>query len=171
MSAILIKNATIINEDIRLVSDVLVKGKRIEKIDKNINVDYSHKTIDAEGLYLIPGLIDDQVHFREPGLTHKAEISTESLAAVAGGVTTYMEMPNTVPNATTISELEKKYEIARERSYANFSFYLGATNNNMRELNALDKNRVCGVKIFMGSSTGNMLVDNEKALNEIFKTI
>ena len=169
MSAILIKNATIINEDIRLVSDVLVKGKRIEKIDKNINVDYSHKTIDAEGLYLIPGLIDDQVHFREPGLTHKAEISTESLAAVAGGVTTYMEMPNTVPNATTISELEKKYEIARERSYANFSFYLGATNNNMRELNALDKNRVCGVKIFMGSSTGNMLVDNEKALNEIFK--
>ena len=169
MSAILIKNATIINEDIRLVSDVLVKGKRIEKIDKNINVDYSHKTIDAEGLYLIPGLIDDQVHFREPGLTHKAEISTESLAAVAGGVTTYMEMPNTVPNATTISELEKKYKIARERSYANFSFYLGATNNNMRELNALDKNRVCGVKIFMGSSTGNMLVDNEKALNEIFK--
>ena len=169
MSTILIKNATIINENSRTISDVLIRGKKIEKIDRNISTDESHDTIEAEGLFLIPGLIDDQVHFREPGLTHKAEIFTESMAAVAGGVTTYMEMPNTIPNATTIHELEKKYDIAKRKSFANYSFYLGATNNNMHELNKLDKKKVCGLKIFMGSSTGNMLVDNEKALNEIFK--
>ena len=145
------------------------KVKKIEKNDRNIRADESHDTIEAEGLFLIPGLIDDQVHFREPGLTHKAEIFTESMAAVAGGVTTYMEMPNTIPNATTIHELEKKYDIAKRKSFANYSFYLGATNNNMHELNKLDKKKICGLKIFMGSSTGNMLVDNEKALNEIFK--
>ena len=169
MSTILIKNATIINEDSRTISDVLIRGKKIEKIDRNISTDESQDTIEAEGLFLIPGLIDDQVHFREPGLTHKAEIFTESMAAVAGGVTTYMEMPNTIPNATTIHELEKKYDIAKRKSFANYSFYLGATNNNMHELNKLDKKKICGLKIFMGSSTGNMLVDNEKALNEIFK--
>ena len=160
MSTILIKNATIINENSRTISDVLIRGKKIEKIDRNISTDESHDTIEAEGLFLIPGLIDDQVHFREPGLTHKAEIFTESMAAVAGGVTTYMEMPNTIPNATTIHELEKKYDIAKRKSFANYSFYLGATNNNMHELNKLDKKKVCGLKIFMGSSTGNMLVDN-----------
>ena len=169
MSTILIKNATIINENSRKISDVLIRDRRIEKIDTNISTYESHKTIEAKGLYLIPGLIDDQVHFREPGLTHKAEIFTESMAAVAGGVTTYMEMPNTIPNATTINKLEKKYDIANKKSFANYSFYLGATNNNMDELNKLDKRKVCGLKIFMGSSTGNMLVDNEKALNEIFK--
>ena len=169
MPSILIKNATVVNENSRKVSDLLIRGKRIEKIDNEISVDFNCDLIDAENLYLIPGLIDDQVHFREPGLIHKAEIFTESMAAIAGGVTSFMEMPNTIPNATSIEELEKKYLIGSKRSFANYSFYLGATNNNMSELNKLDKNKICGVKIFMGSSTGNMLVDNERALHEIFK--
>ena len=169
MPSILIKNATVVNENSRKVSDLLIRAKRIEKIDNEISVDFKCDLIDAENLYLIPGLIDDQVHFREPGLTHKAEIFTESMAAIAGGVTSFMEMPNTIPNATSIEELEKKYLIGSKRSFANYSFYLGATNNNMNELNKLDKNKICGVKIFMGSSTGNMLVDNERALHEIFK--
>ena len=169
MPSILIKNATVVNENSRKVSDLLIRGKRIEKIDNEISVDFKCDLIDAENLYLIPGLIDDQVHFREPGLIHKAEIFTESMAAIAGGVTSFMEMPNTIPNATSIEELEKKYLIGSKRSFANYSFYLGATNNNMSELNKLDKNKICGVKIFMGSSTGNMLVDNERALHEIFK--
>jgi len=169
MPSILIKNATVVNENSRKVSDLLIRGSRIEKIDNEISVDFKCDLIDAENLYLIPGLIDDQVHFREPGLTHKAEIFTESMAAIAGGVTSFMEMPNTIPNATSIEELEKKYLIGSKRSFANYSFYLGATNNNMNELNKLDKNKICGVKIFMGSSTGNMLVDNERALHEIFK--
>ena len=124
MSSILIKNSTIINENSQKIGDVLIKGSRIEKISNDINVDYKCKIINGEGLYLIPGLIDDQVHFREPGLTHKAEIYTESMAAVAGGVTTYMEMPNTIPNATNLNELEKKYSIAENKSFANYSFYI-----------------------------------------------
>ena len=169
MSSILIKNSTIINENSQKISDVLIKGSRIEKISDDITVDYNCKIIDGEDLYLIPGLIDDQVHFREPGLTHKAEIYTESMAAVAGGVTSYMEMPNTIPNATNLNELEKKYSIAKNKSFANYSFYIGATNNNLDEVLKIDKKKVCGIKIFMGSSTGNMLVNNDQALKDIFK--
>ena len=169
MSSILIKNATIINENSREVSDLLIKNNRIEKVDKDINIESKYSEINGEGLFLIPGLIDDQVHFREPGLTHKGNIYTESMAAIAGGVTSFMEMPNTIPNAITNEELEKKYLIGKNTSFGNYSFYLGASNNNIEEVKRLDKKNICGVKIFMGSSTGNMLVDKEKALNEIFK--
>ena len=169
MSSILIKKATIINENSREISDLFIKNNRIEKIDKNINIESKCSEINGEGLFLIPGLIDDQVHFREPGLTHKGNIYTESMAAVAGGVTSFMEMPNTIPNAITNKELEKKYLIGKNTSFGNYSFYLGASNNNIEEVKRLDKKNICGVKIFMGSSTGNMLVDKEKALNEIFK--
>ena len=167
MSTILIKNATIINENKREIGDVLINKNRIERIDQNININQRYNEIDAEGLYLIPGLIDDQVHFREPGLTHKGNIYSESMAAVAGGVTSFMEMPNTIPNAITIQELEKKYDIGQQNSFANYSFYLGASNDNIEEVKRLDRYNICGVKIFMGSSTGNMLVDREKALNDI----
>ena len=169
MSSILIKKATIINENSREVSDLLIKNNRIEKVDKDINIESKCSEINGEGLFLIPGLIDDQVHFREPGLTHKGNIYTESMAAIAGGVTSFMEMPNTIPNAITNEELEKKYLIGKNTSFGNYSFYLGASNNNIEEVKRLDKKNICGVKIFMGSSTGNMLVDKEKALNEIFK--
>ena len=169
MSSILIKKATIINENSREISDLFIKNNRIEKIDKNINIESKCSEINGEGLFLIPGLIDDQVHFREPGLTHKGNIYTESMAAIAGGVTSFMEMPNTIPNAITNEELEKKYLIGKNTSFGNYSFYLGASNNNIEEVKRLDKKNICGVKIFMGSSTGNMLVDKEKALNEIFK--
>ena len=169
MRPILIKNATIVNENSRKVCDVLIRDKRIEKIDKEISVDYRCDIIEAEKLFLIPGLIDDQVHFREPGLTHKGNIYTESMAAVAGGVTSFMEMPNTIPNAITNEELEKKYLIGHNNSFGNYSFYLGASNDNIEEVKRLDKKNICGVKIFMGSSTGNMLVDKERALNDIFK--
>ena len=169
MSTILIKNATIINENKQEIKDVLISKKRIERIDQNINVNHRCDEIDAEGLCLIPGLIDDQVHFREPGLTHKGDIFTESMAAIAGGVTSFMEMPNTIPNAITIQELENKYDIAQQKSFGNYSFYLGASNENIEEVKRIDRNNICGVKIFMGSSTGNMLVDREKALNDIFK--
>lgn len=169
MSIILIKNATIINENSRKVKDILIKKNRIEKIDQNINTNGRYEEIDAEGLFLIPGLIDDQVHFREPGLTHKGNIYSESMAAVAGGVTSFMEMPNTIPNAITIEELEKKYKIGKQNSFGNYSFYLGASNDNIEEVKRVDRNNICGVKIFMGSSTGNMLVNREKALNDIFK--
>ena len=169
MRPILIKNATIVNENSRKVCDVLIRDKRIEKIDKEISVEYRCDIIEAEKLFLIPGLIDDQVHFREPGLTHKGNIYTESMAAVAGGVTSFMEMPNTIPNAITNEELEKKYLIGQNNSFGNYSFYLGASNDNIEEVKRLDKKNICGVKIFMGSSTGNMLVDKERALNDIFK--
>lgn len=166
----LIKNATIVNEGSQKVSDLLIKDNRIAKIAPNITVPFAAKEIDAEGLYLIPGVIDDQVHFREPGLTHKACIATESRAAVAGGTTSFMEMPNTNPPATTQSKLEDKYTIAATHSVANYSFFMGVANNNIEEVLATNKkkNDVCGIKIFMGSSTGDMLVDNESTLNRIF---
>jgi len=169
----LIKDATIINEGLRFVGSVLIDGGIISKIFRNeLPVDFDFKSteiIQAKGLYLFPGIIDDQVHFREPGLTHKGEIATESRAAVAGGVTTYMEMPNTNPQATTQAELQKKYDRASEVSAANYSFYMGATNDNLDEVLKTDPSKVCGIKVFMGSSTGNMLVDDEKVLSEIFK--
>ena len=145
MSSILIKKATIINENSREISDLFIKNNRIEKIDKNINIESKCSEINGEGLFLIPGLIDDQVHFREPGLTHKGNIYTESMAAVAGGVTSFMEMPNTIPNAVTNKELENKYLIGKNTSFGNYSFYLGASNNNIEEVKRLDK------KIFVES--------------------
>lgn len=166
---LLIKNARLVNEMYVRESDLLLHGGRIDKIGR----DLSHPTaevFDAAGLHIFPGVIDDQVHFREPGLTHKADIYTESRAAVAGGVTSFMEMPNTVPNTLTQSLLEEKYKIAAERSLANYSFYMGASNDNLEEVLKTNSENVCGVKIFMGSSTGNMLVDNEKALNDIFSS-
>lgn len=171
MSTILIKNATLINEGRSYFADVYIKNGFIEKIDTNGIAIQADKVIDAFGLHLLPGAIDDQVHFREPGLTHKGELYTEAKAAVAGGVTSYMEMPNTVPSSTTIELLEKKYTRAAEVSLANYSFYMGTTNHNLDELLKVDPTTVCGIKIFMGSSTGDMLVDDPEALNAIFKHV
>ncbi len=169
----LIKDATIINEGLRFQGSVLIDNKKIEKIFPHIlptDFDLSEiEVVNAEGLYLIPGVIDDQVHFREPGLTHKGEIATESRAAIAGGITTFMEMPNTNPQAVTQEILEDKYQRAAEVSATNYSFYMGATNSNLDEVLKTDPSKVCGIKVFMGSSTGNMLVDDEKVLSDIFK--
>lgn len=167
MSTILIKAATLVNEGVLKVSDVLIKDGKIEKIESNIDYQ-ADKEINGEGLHLFPGLIDDQVHFREPGLTYKADIWHESRAAVAGGTTSFMEMPNTVPNTLTQALLEDKYQIASKNSLANYSFYMGAANDNLEEVLKTDPRNVCGIKVFMGSSTGNMLVDNEKTLEGIF---
>lgn len=166
----LIKNATIVNENNIFHSDVLIKDGRIEKIAPNISLKYAIKEIDATGLHLLPGAIDDQVHFREPGLTHKATIYTESKAAVAGGVTSFMEMPNTQPPAFTQQLLEDKYTIGQHTSLANYSFFMGTSNDNYDEVMRCNEKRkdICGVKIFMGSSTGNLLVDNPIALDKIF---
>lgn len=171
MRTTLIKNATIVNEGRVFNGSVLIEGSVIKEVFEADHPTLSENItiIDASGLYLIPGMIDDQVHFREPGLTHKAEIATEARAAVAGGITSFMEMPNTNPQTITQRELEKKYARAAACSVANYSFYMGATNNNLDQVLATDVNNVCGVKIFMGSSTGNMLVDNQEALDKIFK--
>lgn len=171
MSVILIKNPTIINEGLRYSSDVLIKNGRIERIAPQIEYQGAHTLLDADGLYLIPGCIDDQVHFREPGLTHKACIKTESRAAVAGGITSFMEMPNTVPNALTQELLQDKYDIAARNSIANYSFFMGASNDNLEEVLRTNGRDVCGVKVFMGSSTGNMLVDNEEVLEKLFANV
>src|SRR5436190_16429919 len=171
MQNYLIKNVQVVNEGRIITSDVLIKNSRIEKIGEQItHVDSSVKEINGEGKYLFPGAIDDQVHFREPGLTHKATIYTEAKAAVAGGVTSFMEMPNTIPNALTQELLENKYRIASNTSLANYSFFMGTGNNNTDEvLKTNDKKKeVCGIKIFMGYSTGNILVDNPMTLNKIF---
>lgn len=167
----LIKNAQIINEGNIFKGSVLICDEIIEKVygmEENYSLPDATTIIDADGLWLIPGVIDDQVHFREPGLTHKGDIYTESRAAVAGGVTSYMEMPNTIPQTTTIELLEQKYALAAEKSLANFSFYLGATNDNIEELKKVNPQQVCGIKVFMGSSTGNMLVNNIDSLSRIF---
>ena len=171
----LIQNATIINEGESIKGSVLIEKEIIKAIYKENSVPTEilnrATIIDAEGLWLIPGVIDDQVHFRDPGLTHKGDIASESKAAIAGGVTSYMEMPNTKPQTTSIEALDTKFEVASQKSYANYSFYLGATNDNLAELRKIDKKNTCGVKIFMGSSTGNMLVDKRKALEAIFAEI
>ncbi|MBK6267357.1 dihydroorotase [Marivirga sp. S37H4] len=171
MKKLLIINAKIVNDGQIESKDVLVKNGRFEKIANQIGSDEADEVIDAKGKYLFPGLIDDQVHFREPGLTHKANIFTESRAAVAGGVTSFMEMPNTVPNALTQELLEDKYQIAAKNSLANYSFFMGASNDNIEEVLKTNPKNVCGVKVFMGSSTGNMLVDNEQTLNNIFSKV
>ncbi|WP_421801905.1 dihydroorotase [Flagellimonas sp.] len=168
MSKILLKNAKIVNENSIFESDVLLEGDFIARIDTDIS-DPNAKVIDLEGDLLLPGIIDDQVHFREPGLTHKGTIATESRAAIAGGITTYMEQPNTNPQTTTIQKLEDKFAIAAKDSFANYSFLFGGTNDNLEELKRLDKNACSGVKLFLGSSTGNMLVDDEKVLEQIFR--
>jgi dihydroorotase len=167
----LIKNATLVNEGKSYLSDVLIVDGKIASVKPFITFEENIKIIDATGLYLLPGVIDDQVHFREPGLTHKGEIYTESKAAVAGGVTSFMEQPNTIPAATTIELLEQKYSRAKEVSLANYSFFMGTTNSNLEEILKLDARNVCGVKIFLGSSTGEMLVDNEAALDLIFSKV
>jgi dihydroorotase len=167
MPSILIKQATIVNENLQYVADVLIKDGLINRINSQINVK-ANQEINAEGLYLLPGFIDDQVHFREPGLTHKGDIYTESRAAVAGGITSFMEMPNTVPNTLTQELLADKYGIAAQKSLANYSFYMGASNDNLDEVLKTDIRNVCGVKVFMGSSTGNMLVDNPTTLEKLF---
>ena len=171
MEQLLIKQATIVNEGKEFVGDVLIENDRISRIDTSISVSGNCEIIDAEGLYLIPGCIDDQVHFREPGLTHKANIATESYAAIAGGITSFMEMPNTVPNTLTQELLADKYAIGAQSSYANYSFFMGASNDNLEEVLKTDPSTVCGVKIFMGSSTGNMLVDNQKTLENLFSNV
>lgn len=168
MNSTLILNAKIVNEGTVTENDVLIKGQHIEKIGSDLQYEPANKVVDAKGMFLLPGAIDDQVHFREPGLTHKATIRSESRAAVAGGVTSFMEMPNTIPPAFTQQLLEDKYQIASKTSLGNYSFYMGASNNNLEEVLKTDINKVCGLKIFMGSSTGNLLVDNTKALEGFY---
>jgi dihydroorotase len=169
MSTLLIKNVTIVNEGLQNLQDIVIENQYITKIaSPNSIQQFNGRVIDGTGLHLLPGMIDDQVHFREPGLTHKATIYTEAKAAVAGGITTYMEMPNTVPNTLTQELLQEKYDIAAKDSLANYSFYMGAGNDNLSEVLKTDKKNVCGVKVFMGSSTGNMLVDNPDTLKALF---
>jgi len=167
MQTILIRNARLVNRGRVFDSDLFINSGRIEKIAGEIRRS-AEREIDAAGRYVIPGIIDDQVHFREPGLTHKATIATESRAAVAGGVTSFMEMPNVNPPSVTLELLEEKYRIAARSSLANYSFYMGTTNDNLDEVLRMDPRRVCGVKIFMGSSTGNMLVDDPSTLERLF---
>lgn len=171
MEKILIKDAHIVNEGSILRGDVLIHNGIIEEIAESISAKSADVHIfDAEGKYLLPGVIDDQVHFREPGLTHKATIATESRAAVAGGITSFIEMPNTNPQSTTIEKLEEKFEIAANTSAANYSFMFGGTNDNLEEVLKVDKKNVAGLKLFLGSSTGNMLVDDEAVLEKIFSS-
>lgn len=171
MSSILIVNANIVNEGKVFQGDVFIKDQFIEKIDKNLQHVQASTVLDAKGKHLFPGAIDDQVHFREPGLTHKATIYTESRAAVAGGVTSYMEMPNTIPPTFTNNLLEEKYQIATQNSLANYSFFIGASHDNLEEVLKTDQRNVCGLKIFMGSSTGNLLVDDPKILEGFYSRV
>ena len=167
----IIRNATIVNEGETFIGSVVIEDEMIQEVLKGDDTTQSYDTeIDATGLYLFPGVIDDHVHFREPGMTHKADIASESRTAAAGGVTSYMEMPNTNPPTTTLDRLEEKFQIAAQNSRVNYSFYFGATNDNVESIQLLDRRRVPGVKVFMGSSTGNMLVDREESLYRIFAT-
>ena len=167
MYDLILKNATIVNEESIQVADVAIKNQRIALINTTINAE-SKKEIDLDGRYLLPGLIDDQVHFREPGLTHKGDIASESAAGLAGGVTSYFEMPNVNPATTSLENLNKKFELASQRSLSNYSFHLGASNNNIEEIKKVDINLAAGLKVFMGASTGDMLVDNRETLEDIF---
>ncbi|MCG7543741.1 dihydroorotase [Pseudoalteromonas sp. MM17-2] len=165
----LIKNALVVNEGRSMAADVLIKGQRIEKVASNISADADTQVLDAQGAWLLPGMIDDQVHFREPGLTHKGTIASESRAAVRGGITSFMEMPNVKPSTTTIEALEYKFALGAQHSAANYSFYLGATEDNLEQIKRLDPTRHCGVKVFMGASTGDLLVEHPQALDAIFE--
>lgn len=169
---VLIKNAKIVNEGSIFEGDILIEGEFIKELGDSISAKSSDvQVFDAEGKYILPGVIDDQVHFREPGLTEKANIETESRAAIAGGITSFIEMPNTIPQTTTIEKLEEKFAIAAETSYANYSFMFGGTNDNLEEVLKVDTKNVAALKLFLGSSTGNMLVDNPKVLEEIFSKV
>ena len=170
MNKLLIKNATIINEGKRSSKDIYIEGEYIKEIKLNIDTDENIETINAKGFLVIPGMIDDQVHFREPGLTHKGDIRTESQAAIAGGVTSYIEMPNTIPNTTSIEEFNKKIQTASNNSFSNFSFMFGGTNENIDEIKKIDKSEVAGIKLFLGSSTGKMLIDNLQSIENIFNS-
>ena len=167
----LIKNVTVVNDGQSILTDVLIENQIIQRIDRNISLKSNVIEIDGTGKILMPGVIDDQVHFREPGLTHKADIQSESRAALFGGVTSFMEMPNVIPQTTTIENLEEKMAIAAKNSAVNYSFFLGGTNTNVEELKKINPKTTCGVKIFMGSSTGDMLVDDTHVLNEIFRNV
>ena len=170
-TSILIKNARIVNEGEILEGDLLIEGHKIKEIAVSISVKNADTmVIDAENKFLLPGMIDDQVHFREPGLTHKANIETESRAAIAGGITSFIEMPNTLPHSTTIEKLEEKFNTASKTSYANYSFMFGGTNDNLDEILKVDSKNVAALKLFLGSSTGNMLVDNLEVLEKIFSS-
>ena len=169
MKKFLIKNGTIVNEGKSYQADLLINGEKIERIDRNIT-DAQAEVIDASGLHILPGVIDDQVHFREPGLTHKGNIASESRAALAGGVTSFIDQPNTVPNAVTQEILEQKYQTAAQTAFVNYSFTMGGTNDNLEEVLKTNPRNVAGIKLFLGSSTGNMLVDNEKTLENIFSS-
>ena len=170
MNRLIIKDIIIINEGLRSASDIYIEGDFIKKIGINIKLDNDVQIIDGKGHLAIPGMIDDQVHFREPGLTHKGDIRSESKAAIAGGVTSYFEMPNTFPNTTSIKEFENKIKIASNNSFANYSFMLGGTNDNMNEIERIDKRQVAGIKLFLGSSTGKMLIDNKSSIENIFNS-
>ena len=165
----LIKHARIVNEGNTIERDVRIVGQRIDRIDHDIPASSQDHIIEADGQHLLPGMIDDQVHFREPGLTHKGTIASESRAAVAGGITSYMEMPNVSPATTSITALEQKFDIAQQHSMANYSFYLGATEDNLDQIKLLDPQKHCGTKIFMGASTGDLLVEHPQALDDIFR--
>ena len=168
MYDLILKNGFLVNEGQICESDIAIKGDRIEKIASSIDTE-SKKTIDLQGNHILPGLIDDQVHFREPGLTHKGNIQSESRAGLAGGVTSYFEMPNVNPTTTNRENLKAKFDLAATKSHANYSFYMGATNNNIDEIKQLDNTLACGLKVFMGASTGDMLVDNHDTLEAIFR--
>lgn len=169
LSQLLIKNANLVNEGAVTETDVLIRDDRIARVDSGISADPGVQVLDAEGAYLLPGMIDDQVHFREPGLTNKGDLATESAAAVAGGITSFMDMPNVNPQTTNRPALADKYELAANRCTANYGFYLGATNRNIEEIKALQVDEACGIKVFMGASTGDMLVDDAQALELIFE--
>lgn len=169
MNSLLIKNAKIVNEGEIQEGDILIKDGRIEKIAGEISAESVKQLVDARGKALLPGMIDGQVHFREPGMEHKATIATESRAAVAGGITSFMDMPNTIPNTLNSESLEAKYRLASDRSVANYAFYMGASNDNLEDIKSLDPNAACGVKVFMGDSMGSMLVDSPDTLEEVFK--
>ncbi len=169
MPTTLIKNARVVNEGAIIEADLRIVDERIERIARDITSQSGDVIIDAQGGFLLPGMIDDQVHFREPGLTHKGTIASESRAAVAGGITSYMEMPNVSPATTTIEALERKFALAKESSFANYSFYLGATEDNLEQIKQLNPKQHCGVKVFMGASTGNLLVEDPQALESIFR--
>ncbi len=168
MTTFMIVNALTVNEGLSVIQDVRIRGGRIDAIGKNLSAEKVDRVIDADGRILFPGMIDDHVHFREPGLTHKGDIGSESRAAVCGGITSFMEMPNTSPPTTTIKRLEEKHHIAGRTSFANYSFYLGGANDNIEVVKRLDPKQACGVKVFMGASTGNMLVDDPVSLEQIF---
>ena len=170
MNNVLIQGATVVNEGIAQKLDVRIQGDKIVSVGTDLRPQEGEQRINAYGLHLLPGLIDDQVHFREPGLTHKACIRTESRAAVAGGITSFIEMPNTAPQTTTIEKLEEKFAIAAKDSLANYSFMFGGTNDNFEEIQRLDPKQVAGLKLFLGSSTGNMLVDEPEVLRKIFSS-